>query len=90
VISSFQNNLHRYSKECLLLALDPDDTLNVNNTRYHFIWAGLVALPAGCQIRYMDHAGCHQLNRVLSRVSDWLHGAYWLSSIDSECVLTAK
>jgi hypothetical protein len=35
-------------------------------------WTILGVTP-GCQIGYMDHTGCH------SRVSDWLHGPYWLS-----------
>jgi hypothetical protein len=45
----------------------------------------VVTPPGGCQIGYMDHFipavihwcfGCH------SRVSDRLHGQYWLSSIN--------
>jgi hypothetical protein len=27
---------------------------------------GFVTWPGGCQIGYMEHTGCHQLNRVLT------------------------
>jgi hypothetical protein len=36
---------------------------------------GLHSLPRGCQIGYMDHAGCRQwVYGCYSRVIDWLHG----------------
>jgi hypothetical protein len=55
-----------------------------------------VALTPGCQTGYTDHAGCHQLNRVLAvrptrfvtpGCVSWLRGPHWLSSAG---VLTAN
>ena len=50
----------------------------------------------GCQTVYMDHTGCHQwcfdCKGCHSRVSDWLHGPYRVSSSASEpcfgCTIT--
>jgi hypothetical protein len=43
----------------------------------------LVALTPGCQIGYMEHTGLSSIEPCFgchSRVSDWSHGPYWLSS----------
>jgi hypothetical protein len=58
--------------------------------RCFWLSSGVALTPGGCQMCYMGHTGCHQLNAILtirptravthSRVSHWFHGIYRLSS----------